>query len=37
LDAQLVLGGKEDRDVLAIVGIYWENFQYAISITGEII
>lgn len=35
VDLQGILGRKEDRDVLALIGIYVESFQYAISITGE--
>ncbi|XP_035714329.1 uncharacterized protein LOC110858253 isoform X2 [Folsomia candida] len=34
VDLQGILGRKEDRDVLALIGIYVESFQYAISITG---
>jgi hypothetical protein len=34
VDLQAILGRKEDKDVLAMIGIYVENFQYAISITG---
>lgn len=37
LDAQAVLGRKEDKDVIALIGIYIENIQYALTITGKLL
>ncbi|CAL8109862.1 unnamed protein product [Orchesella dallaii] len=34
IDLQAILGRKEDKDVMALIGIYIENFQYSVSITG---
>lgn len=34
MDLQAILGRKEDKDVIALIGIYVENFQYSVTITG---
>lgn len=35
LDAQAILGRKEDKDVVALIGVYIENLQYSVTITGN--